>query len=380
MTIGNAVRRPRLLVTLAVGVLLALAAAGCGGGGAKPIPIGLVTSLTGTEIGVGKDVARGVELAIEEVNEAGGIRARQLELITEDCKCSAQVATEAVRKLIDTDNVPAIVNGTRTDILLEWLEYARSKGVIVLNVAATTAAGEEQTRITNTVFTLGVPAAALGQELARWAHGDGHQRIAVLGPDNPFGADFRRAAAEELRRLGRDAVVSASYVEGRSDYTATVNAVAATRPDAIICGLYGDDGKTLVPQAVAARLSAPWYVPYPSQVTLDNPALGEGRVFGIEVGYNTASAQRFRKRFAARFPHARPTAWSAFSHDGIWLLAQAMRQQGENTKALAAVFIRGAPGYSGASGRIEFNEQGVRINPLLERLRMTRTGDLVPVE
>jgi branched-chain amino acid transport system substrate-binding protein len=366
---------------IAVSVVLGLLAAGCGGGGGSgPISIGLISTLTGPETGVGEDVARGMQFGIDQVNEAGGIRARKLTLVKEDSKYSAEVAVAAARKLIETDGVPVIVNGTHTDVLLQWLEQARAKGVVVLNVAATTQAGEEQTSLTKTVFTLGVPAAVLGRELARWAHESHRRKIAVLGPDGPFGAEFRQAAAEEFGRLGGVVAVSSAYKPGQPDYTADLRQIAAKGPDAIVLGLYGRDGKQLFTQATAVGLTVPWYVSYPTQIVLEDSSQAVGRLFGLEVGYTTSSAQEFRKRFAASFPGHKPTAWSAFTYDGMWLLAQAMRQQGQNTKGIAAVYIRGAPGYSGATGQVTFSEDGNRVQPPLERLQMTRQGELVPAE
>jgi branched-chain amino acid transport system substrate-binding protein len=287
---------------------------------------------------------------------------------------------QAVRKLIETDAVPVIVNGTPINVMLGWLEYAKSKDVVVINVAATTQAGGEQTGLSKMVFTLGVPATLLGQELARWVHEGNRRKIVVLGPDSAFGAEFRQAAAEEFRRLGGEVAASASYKEGLADYTADLKQIAAKGPDAIVLGLYGGDGKQLFTQATTAGLAVPWYVSYPSQIVLDDPAQAAGRLFGLEVGYTSSSAQKFRQHFVASLPNHKPTAWAAFSYDGMWLLAQAMRQQGENKKAIAAVFIRGAPGYSGATGVITFSEDGNRIKPPLERLQMTRQGELVPSE
>jgi|GEM_PF-2665029 len=358
---------------------LVLLAAGCGGGGAVresgPIHIGVLSTMTGADTVVGEETVRGVQLASDSVNTAGGIRTRKLNVVVEDSKYSPENALLAARKLIDSDKASVIVNGTRSGVLRAWVGYAASKGVVVIDASGSTG---ETRGLGKTVFSVAADAVVLGRELARWAFQNGHRRVAIAVPSNPAGGELRKAAEDEFRRLGGQVVAAVEYAVGDLDHGPTVRQVASQRPDAIIASPYGSDGRILFRHADQLGLKAPWYVAYPSQVVLDNPGRLAGRLYGLEVGYMTKNAQQFRKAYSAKHSGQAATTWAAYSYDGVWVMASAMRRAGVDPAEIARVFIRSAAGFGGATGRIEFDDDGHRINAPLERLMVTTRGELEP--
>src|SRR5512145_2153107 len=91
------------LVKLAV--VLALGAAGVPATAAEPIRIGVVTPLTGTYAPIGQQVRWGVELAAKEINAAGGIAGRKVELLFEDEEANPAVAVQKAEKLLQSAKV-----------------------------------------------------------------------------------------------------------------------------------------------------------------------------------------------------------------------------------------------------------------------------------
>ncbi|MEK6861104.1 MAG: ABC transporter substrate-binding protein, partial [Nanoarchaeota archaeon] len=106
-------------------------------GAIEPIKIGFVGPLTGENANIGIPIRRGVELALEDINSAGGINGRQLVAIFEDGKCNAKDANTAGLKLIDQDKVIAIVGGTCSSETLAIAPNAESKKIPLISPSAT---------------------------------------------------------------------------------------------------------------------------------------------------------------------------------------------------------------------------------------------------
>ena len=99
-------------VALALLVILAQAVMACGGdeeSETSPFRIGVMESLTGAGDTYGNVAVQAKTMAMDEINDAGGINGRMLELVIEDSKCSAQDAINAYNKLTDVDGMKIIL-------------------------------------------------------------------------------------------------------------------------------------------------------------------------------------------------------------------------------------------------------------------------------
>jgi ABC-type branched-subunit amino acid transport system substrate-binding protein len=375
---GRSWYRGQALRAVTVTGLLAVMLSGCTGGGAGgEIHIGVAVSSFGPSAAVKEEVVRGVETAVAQINSAGGIKARHLKVVVEESGSDKETGLKAVHKLIDTEKAALIVNGTRSDVFANWAEYARSKDVLVINA---TASNPLIDRLGGTVYTVTVAHAELGRQLAKWVYESGYRKVAILYPVGQLGSELQRGVSEGLRRLGGAVVASVGYEAGRADYSSDLARVASERPDAVIACLSGEDGKLLFRQAAQARMAGPWYLAYPSQLKVEDPSLADGRVFGVEVAYTQPSAEKFRTHYTSRYENATPSPWAAYSFDGTWMVAYAMRRVGTEASQMARVFTWGAKGYAGATGILVFDKHGHRTAPQFERLKVSSDGKLVPAK
>src|SRR6187551_3297401 len=100
------------MVWVAAGVLVSLALSGCGGGGAastNEILVGHYGSMTGSEATFGVSTDNGIKLAVKERNAAGGVKGKQVQLITYDDQGKSQEVNTAVNRLIKQDGVAALL-------------------------------------------------------------------------------------------------------------------------------------------------------------------------------------------------------------------------------------------------------------------------------
>ncbi|MEE9535957.1 MAG: ABC transporter substrate-binding protein, partial [Desulfobacterales bacterium] len=92
--------------------------------------IGALVPVTGTQAVMAEDLATGLKLAVEEVNAAGGVLGKPIELIIEDTETRPAPGMDAARKLIDVDQVKVITGGFSSGVSLPIAKYAQGKGIL----------------------------------------------------------------------------------------------------------------------------------------------------------------------------------------------------------------------------------------------------------
>jgi len=254
-------------------------------------------------------------------------------------------------------------------------KFVKTRDGIVVNTGASS---PEIRDLAGTVFSVIPLDDVLAAGFAEWVHGLGMERVAVLMPSNPFGTGLNSAFTEEFEKLGGQVVASVNFKESQQDYRPELQRIKAAGPQAIVTGAYGADAELLWKQSAQIGLSAPWLVAYPTGLPIRDAA---GRIFGVDVGYNLPSARAFRKAYEAEYDAAANTAAAVYGYEGMKFLARALaKSKGEGGEALGEALLAVGKGYSGATGRIELDEQGQRKDAPYVFLAMTDDGDFVNLE
>ena len=171
--------RHRVVATVLLAVLT-LAVVGCGEEEKGPFRIGVMESVTGAGETYGTVAVQSKQLAVDEINEAGGINGRMLELIVEDSKCNAQDAITAYNKLTDVDGVKIILGTSCSGAMLGAAPLAEKEGVVMFSGLATNPdiaeAGDYIFRTSLSDATVGVEHGQRALGRRRPQPGD-HQRI-----------------------------------------------------------------------------------------------------------------------------------------------------------------------------------------------------------
>ena len=121
------------IVAIALLAVVALAVAGCGDEEQGPFRIGVMESVTGAGETYGTVAVQSKQLAVDEINAAGGINGRMVELIVEDSKCNAQDAITAYNKLTDVDGVKIILGTSCSGAMLGAAPLAEKEGVVMFS-------------------------------------------------------------------------------------------------------------------------------------------------------------------------------------------------------------------------------------------------------
>jgi len=347
-------------------------------GAAEPIVIGSITPLTGTNAVQGLDMKRGEELALEEINAAGGICGRPLKIICEDTESSAKGGMDAVHKLVEINKVPLILGAYSSGISLPTGQWTNSKKVIQIAVASTSPKLRE---IGPYFFNIIGLDEVMGTNLAEFALESGAKTFASITVNNPFGIGIEIWTEKTVKKAGKTWLEAVRYDEKKTDYRAEIERLFAKKPEIVFFTAYGTESKLILKQAYEMGLkpSKGWYADYPTMWSNEViPVSAEG-IVGLEVGLTSGlRLEKYKAAYQKRYgKEAKQTAFGAYAYDATWVAALALSMAGstdseEIAKALHAVSTI----YSGVTGDKSFDQDGMQVAEYYQRM-VYRGGKLV---
>lgn len=332
---------------------------------ADNISVGLIANLTGTDVRTSVNMTRGVEMAVAELNAAGGVNGRKIKLITEDSEYRTQEALNAATKLYEVDKVEAAIMFGGSSLMIAVAELAQQSGKVLIN---TSSSSPKLGNFPGTLFSVLPLDDIMGKELGEWVAARGARSAAFVVPNNTFGTGLMDAAAAAFEGKGGKVLRKVAYTEGQPDYRADMQTVLQTKPDAIISAGYGDDTRTVFKNARQLGIEAPWYAAYPTIFSIDDEAWTNGRFFGVDNGGTSlASAKAILKAYKDKYGED-PLAHVLYGYDAAMILAAAMTKGGTDAAAIKAALPDVVKGYDGATGQILWDDRGQRVSPPIEFL------------
>ena len=233
--------------TSALAALFA-AAAITGVGAADPIKIGVVTPLSGTYAGIGQQVRWGLDLAVKEVNAAGGIMGRPIELLYEDEEANPAVAVQKAEKLFEVAKVDFLTGTVSSGSTLAVGQLAERAGKLI---ATTVSFADSITgdRCSPNVFRVNARAGQQSAALAVWLSKEKPQaKVFYLGPDYEMGRSTVAAFKASAEKVGASTVGEVFAPLDAKDYTQYFGQVRAARPQVLYTSVAGNDTVRLLSQ------------------------------------------------------------------------------------------------------------------------------------
>jgi branched-chain amino acid transport system substrate-binding protein len=367
-----AMPRPRRPAWLALALLLAACQK-------EPIRLGGAFNLSGRHYDLGVSGRNGATIAVEELNAAGGIGGRRLELVVKDDEQDPEAARRAVRALVD-QGVVAIV-GHMTSAMTE-ATLAQANQARVLMVSPTTSAARYQGRDDWLVLlnlSTRASTAAVVERMTRVEH---VRRLAVL--QDLSNEVFTQAwvdgvTAELAARGGQVVVITFTSGEARPLGEAAALALAA-KPDGILLLSNSLDSAGLAQQVRKLDPRIPLFGSdwgFTQDVVAHGGRAVEGVVFTQKVNVEDQSPRfsRFRDAYLARFSRP-PDFAAALAYEAVQLLAEGLRRDATREGLRAALLSLGT--FDGLQGPLELDGFG---DVQRRQFVMTiRDGRIVPAE
>lgn len=231
---------PRSFIALAL--ILALAGGACareqpiGPAGelpAEPIKIGLVAPFSGVAASIGRNMREGVVLAVEDINNAGGVLGRRLEIVERDGDTTPKIG-DIVREFVEKENVSLIIGPPSNAAYPAIEQYVREREVITMPIITSTALRE---RVNPYVFRIMIPDDIQVDLMVRYAvNTKRFRRLAVVATDDAGGRDFVELAEASLDGLGVRPATTIFFSPDALDLSDVALKVKQSGAEAIIFG------------------------------------------------------------------------------------------------------------------------------------------------
>jgi branched-chain amino acid transport system substrate-binding protein len=361
---------PRL-VAASLSIALTATLAACGGkttekqpgadsSSKKPIKIGAVFILSGNNAGYGVAQRAGLELARDEINKAGGINGQQIDVIFEDSQGKAEEAINAVRKLIDKDQVTAIIGPTLSTEMLKAGPVANESGVPILGVS-TTAQGI--TDIGKYVFRNSLPEANVLPLTTKKAREKLNlKKVALMWAANDsVSVGGYNIFKPEIPKAGMEIVSEASFKVGDTDFSSQLTQVLAKNPDAIFVSALYQEAALLMVQARKAGFKGAFVggngFNSPSLIEVAKDA-AEGAIVGSPwyPGRDDAKTKAFVEGYKAKMGGKAPDQFAAQAYDGLYLVAEAIKNAKSTDRDKVRDALAAIKNYAGVTGSFSFDE------------------------
>lgn len=326
------------------------------------IRIGEVGSMTGPDATFGESTHKGILLAVNEINAAGGVQGRKLELLTLDDQGKPNEAVLATTKLIQQQKVWAILGEVASSLSLAMAPIAQQYQVPMITPSSL---NSKITKQGDSIFRVCFVDLFQAQVMADFAYDHLKVRKVALLRDvkSDYSQDSSRYFAEFFKKRGGEVVIDQSYTAGDIDFHSQLIAIRAAQPDAIwIPGYYTEMG-LIARQAAEFGIKAPllggdgW----------DSPHLHDIGGTAVEGSYYAGHfsiedprplVQKFVQNYKASFGGEIPNSLAALGYDAAHLLADALKRASPLTSPSELRKAIGATrGFQGVTGEISLNSE-----------------------
>ena len=296
--------------------------------------VGAVMSLTGSLGVLGQQIAKGSELAINDLNAARGGNTCELKLSLLDDQTSPSVGVDAAKKLVDVQQVPALIGALSSGVSAAILTSVTAPSQVVqISPASTSPTFSDLAKQGKTggFWFRTCPSDALqGLAMAKVAHDAGLKKVAVMYLNNPYGQGLSQEFTAGFRQLGGTVTENVVYNPSQPSYRAEVGKALSPAPDALFLIGYPGDGTTITREWIAA--GGPQKFLFPDGLESQDFVNDVGAqymkdVHGTAPGSDkTPSLATFQSEFQTKFGTLPTQAYIPNAYDATVLVGLAMEQ------------------------------------------------------
>ncbi|MCX6971499.1 MAG: ABC transporter substrate-binding protein [Verrucomicrobia bacterium] len=318
------------------------------------IPVGEFASLTGASASFGQSSHKGTELAVEQINAAGGVLGKKIRLITEDDQSQAGQPATIVRKLISQDKVVAILGEVASSKSLEAAPICQQNKIPMISPAST---NPKVTEVGDYIFRVCFIDPFQGTVMSKFARGKGWKKIAVLTDvKQDYSVGLAEFFVKDILANGGEIVREQKYSTGDKDFKPQLTSIKAAQPDAIFVPGYYGEVSLIAKQAKLLGIKVPllggdgWVGD--SLLKVAGKSL-DGSFFSshFSASDKAEKVQNFVSKFKAKYGEV-PDDMAALGYDSAMILADAMRRAGTTESAALRDAIAGTKGFDAVTGMI----------------------------
>ncbi|MEI6533944.1 MAG: ABC transporter substrate-binding protein [Verrucomicrobiaceae bacterium] len=350
----------RSLVTSLL-ALTALTLMSCKNTGGDTILVGEFASLTGKEATFGISSHEGTMLAIEEINAAGGVLGKKLELKTEDDQSKAGEPANVVNKLISKDGVVAILGEVASSRSLEAAPICQQNKVPMISPAST---NPKVTETGDYIFRVCFIDPFQGTVMANFATNTLKAKKVAVFTDvkSDYSKGLAKFFKEGFTKAGGVIAAELDFNGGDKDFKAQLTAIKSAAPDGVFIPGYYTDVALICIQAKQLGLNVPLFGGdgWESDTLLQiGKEAVEGHYFSTHYAADAASPKvaAFAAAYKKRFNGKMPDAMAALGYDSAMILAEAMKKAGSTEGDKVRAALAATKDFDAVTGKITINDK-----------------------
>lgn len=356
----------RRAIVFSVLLLIVFSLLSCSKKQPETIKIGVVLPLTGDGAAYGQKEKNGIELAIQQVNESGGINGKKIKAIYEDSQGVPAPAASAVQKLINIEKVQVIIGDAFSSPTLAMVPIADQSKVVIMSPSASS---PKLSGASPFFFRVWPSDTSEGAKMAEVAvHTLKLNRFAVIYGNNDYSLGLKDVFVGKVEELEKEVVSIEAYNEGDSDFRTQLTRIKEKSPDAIYMSGYYKEFVKILTQAKEMGIKAQFL----SCGTFHEPEIlktagnaAEGVIF-VQPYFDRNSNDQVTKAFVTAYEkrfNLEAGVYDAHGYDAARVILEVMRQGKISAEDLQKGLLA-LKDFPGVTGKITFIEGGDVIKPM----------------
>lgn len=347
-----------ILTGLLVGLLGGCAANDGSQAKSDTIRIGLAAPMSGTQAQYGQAFKNGAELAAAQINEAGGIDGKQVEIVVQDDKGDSNEAVNVANKFVSDKSILAVVGHFNSSATLATAPVYNKNKIVEISPSSSapgvTNAGEYTFRVITTD-------AFQADYLADWSKELGYSKVALIYEQSDFGLGLLDVYQKSAPDNNIEVVAAEAYNPGDKDFSTILTKIKDKQPEAIFIGGFYNEAALISQQAKKLNLSVD-FIGVDSLYSEALLELGGESVEGFKlIGFfypdgDNEEAAKFAADYEAAYS-SKPDTYAAYSYVAASVVIEAIKEKGADRESIKT-YLETLKDYKGATGVLSFDENG----------------------
>ncbi len=352
-------RSAKALLLAALGTVIGLNAYA-----ADPIVIGFSAPLTGDYAEYGNNFKRAIDLHVEQINEAGGVAGRPLEIVESDDRSESAQTTAIAQRYVNDEAIMAVIASFASTPSMAAAPIYQRGGLVQL---CPSCSHPDYTKIGDHMFRNTTTQEIEAPEIANYVVEDmGAETVMVVYRQDDWGLSASSNFIARAEELGAEIVANEAFLETERDFRPVITQIRALNPDVLHVAMFFTEASILAQQLAAAGIETPVVTSTsmfnPQYIVLGGEAV-EGHIIPATFfsGNPDPDVQAFVTEYESRYGIP-ADSFAAIAYDSVGILASAMQYVVDNGGEIDRASIQEAmfamEPYKGVSGEAAFNEVG----------------------
>ena len=326
----------RRVLGLWLAPVLMLAALACSGGEEEtPFRIGVMESLTGPGETYGTVASQAKQMAVDEINAAGGVNGRMIELVVEDSKCGAQDAIAAYKKLTEVEELKIILGTSCSGAMLGAAPLAEADGTILFSGLAS---NPDIAKAGDYIFRTQISDIQVGIDTGNSLWADGVRTLATITEATDYAEGIRRTSVAQFQERGGELVAEERYQPEVTDFRSQLTKLFAESPDALHIAPQSEfSAGTIIKQARELGYEGPIYAETVSVGTTALEIAGDAatgmKAITADLDPDNEKAQEVLRNFRERYNYVTLPWHLGSAYDDVYITAECLKKTGDDQDA-----------------------------------------------